>query len=484
MRRPVNRNLLLFLTVLLLFAVRSGGAHAAADPVERQYQEVLKRYRAALSDPETTHRLRELDQCIAGLREVIRQDTREKLGDRSHYLLGQCYHARYDATRDRDDFRSAMENYRSVVQKHHESPLADDAQYLIGVMTLNEDPSQAYIEFAKVGIFFPGGDMHRKSSQMTTKLQKSLQEERRAKKPEAVGRGSRKTPAAQSGGARSAGDAATAKSISGKGAPGSKGKPASASPRAGVAGRKTGPSMPSLACQFGLEVRRIVIDPGHGGKDKGASGPNGLHEKDLTLAIARELKKAIERKTGCEVILTRTDDRFMSLEDRTAFANKHKADLFISIHTNAHEDKTRRGTETYFLNLAKDKESARVAALENAASQKKMSDLEGILRELMRNTKISESSRLARDVQANIVHKVRPQYRELRDLGTKQAPFFVLVGAEMPSILVETAFITNDAEERLLKDKSFQRSVAAGISGGIESYVRKMHGYARIGDRS
>jgi N-acetylmuramoyl-L-alanine amidase len=484
MRPPVNRILLVLVTILLAFAAFGGAAHSAGGPVEQQYKEVLKKYRAALSDRETTHRLGELDQCIASLGQVIREDAGEKLGDRSHYLLAQCRHARYDATRSREDFRSALENYKIVVQKYHDSSLADDAQYLMGVLYLNEDPSQAYIEFAKVGIFFPGGDMHRKSSEMTAKLQKSLQADREAQKGRTACSNPAKKAGTKTGAAGAAGKEAAAKSTSAKGASRSKSTGSRPSAKAEEACPPGRSSMPSLARQLGLDVRRIVIDPGHGGKDKGASGPNRVYEKDLTLSIARELKKVIEQKTKCDVFLTRTDDRFVSLEDRTAFANAQKADLFISIHTNAHEDKTRRGTETYFLNLAKDKESARVAAFENASSQKKMSDLEAILRDLMRNTRINESSRLAKDVQANIVNNLKPRYKDMRDLGTKQAPFYVLVGAEMPSILVETAFITNDREEHLLKDRDFQKNVAAGISGGVESYIRKMRSYAQSGDKS
>lgn len=483
MRPPANRIVFFLLTALLAFAAFGGIAICAGAPVDQQYKEVLKRYRAALSDPETKHRLAELDQCILGLAQVIREDAGEKLGDRSHYLLGQCWHARYDATRRRDDFRSALDNYKIVVQKYHDSSLADDAQYLMGVLYLNEDPAQAYIEFAKVGIFFPGGDMHRKSSAMTAKLQKSFQDERKAQKGAACPSPA-KTAGTKPGTAGSAGRETASKSASAKGASRSKPAGGGTSVKAEEPCPPGRSSMPSFARQLGLDVRRIVIDPGHGGKDKGASGPNRVYEKDLTLSIARELKKVIQQRTKCEVFLTRTDDRFLSLEDRTAYANAQKADLFISIHTNAHEDKTRRGTETYFLNLAKDKESARVAALENASSQKKMSDLEAILRDLMRNTKINESSRLAKDVQSNMVSSLKPRYKDLRDLGTKQAPFYVLVGAEMPSILVETAFITNDREENLLKDRDFQKNVAAGISGGVESYIRKMRSYARAGEKS
>lgn len=246
----------------------------------------------------------------------------------------------------------------------------------------------------------------------------------------------------------------------------------------------TGAVKESLARQLGLGVKRIVLDPGHGGKDKGASSPNGIHEKDITLALARELQKVLQAETGCEVLLTRNRDRYLSLEERTAIGNARKADLFISIHTNAHQDSSIGGIETYFLNFSKDKESARVAAMENATSTRKISDLETIIRDLMLNTKIKESSQLAAMVQSRTVRGIRTRYDGLRNLGTKQAPFYVLVGAEMPAILIETAFITNPKEEKLLKDKQFRHNLAKAIASGIKSYIKQGKSFASAGERS
>ncbi|NLI82921.1 MAG: N-acetylmuramoyl-L-alanine amidase, partial [Deltaproteobacteria bacterium] len=197
---------------------------------------------------------------------------------------------------------------------------------------------------------------------------------------------------------------------------------------------------------------------------------------------AKILKRVLEEKTGCEVSLTRTRDTFLSLEERTAIANARKADLFISIHTNAHEDKTLRGIETYFLNLAKDKESARVAAFENATSAKKISDLEKILHDLMLNTKVNESRQLAKEVHKSIVKGLKADYSDIKDLGTKQAPFYVLLGAEMPSILIESSFITNELEAGRLKDRAYQESIAKAICGGVESYIQQMRTFAQVGD--
>jgi len=227
----------------------------------------------------------------------------------------------------------------------------------------------------------------------------------------------------------------------------------------------------SLARQLGLGIKKIVLDPGHGGKDHGATGINGLREKDLTLKFARILAERIEKQLGLEVVLTRERDEFIPLEERTAIANTKCADLFISIHANAHKDPGLTGVETYFLNLATDAEAMRVAARENATSTKNMSDLQVILNDLMLNSKITESSRLGAKVHRSMVGRLKKRYKSIRDLGVKQAPFYVLIGANMPSILVELGFISNKQEESRLRNKSYQDQLADGIIEGIKVYV-------------
>jgi len=230
----------------------------------------------------------------------------------------------------------------------------------------------------------------------------------------------------------------------------------------------------SLAKQLALGVRRVVIDPGHGGKDFGAPGYlRGVHEKDVVLQIAKRLAKKIKSELGLEVILTRTSDRFLTLEERTAFANTKSADLFISIHTNASRDRRAYGLETYFLNLATDEEAIRVAAMENATSTKNISDLQKILFDLMQNAKINESSRLAAYVQSAMVGHLRnKRYTRVKSKGVKQAPFYVLLGAQMPSILIETAFISNPRECKRLVNPKFQERIAEGVVQGIRKYIK------------
>ena len=229
----------------------------------------------------------------------------------------------------------------------------------------------------------------------------------------------------------------------------------------------------SLAQQLGLGVRTIVIDPGHGGKDPGAIA-FGVKEKDVVLKISKKVAKILKETYGYEVVLTRSKDIYIPLEERTAIANTHKSDLFISIHINAHSDQTKGGIETYFLNLATDANAMRVAARENATSTHSIGELQDILDTLMKNSKIDESSRLARFVQTNLVsglgHKFRP-----RDLGVKQAPFYVLIGAEMPAILAEISFLTNPEEAKLLQNEQYLDKVAEQLAKGIVAYVDHHH---------
>ena len=227
----------------------------------------------------------------------------------------------------------------------------------------------------------------------------------------------------------------------------------------------------SLARQLGLSVRKVVIDPGHGGKDQGASGITGLKEKDLTLKVAKLLKSKIEKQLGLEVVLTRDKDVFLTLEERMAKANTEAADVFISIHANAHSSASVHGFETYILNIATDKEAMKVAARENAATTKSMSDLQVILSDLMLNSKIAESGALGSKVHKAAVRRLKNKYKSFKDLGVKQAPFYVLIGANMPSILVEMGFISNKTEEERLKSEKYIEHLTDGIIDGVKQYV-------------
>ncbi len=227
----------------------------------------------------------------------------------------------------------------------------------------------------------------------------------------------------------------------------------------------------TLAQQLGLGVQSIILDPGHGGKDPGAMA-FGLKEKDIVLNLAKKLAPVLKNKLGCQVLLTRDKDVFIPLEERTAIANTSGADLFISLHVNAHSSNDIHGLETYFLNLSTSAEAMRVAARENATSTHQMSDLQDILSDIMSNSKIDESSRLAEFVHNSILDGMKGgEHNAIKNLGVKQAPFYVLIGAEMPAILLELAFISNRADADNLINDQFIEKVAEQITNGIIKYV-------------
>jgi N-acetylmuramoyl-L-alanine amidase len=219
----------------------------------------------------------------------------------------------------------------------------------------------------------------------------------------------------------------------------------------------------------------VVIDAGHGGKDPGAIGPSGLMEKDVVLDIARRLRERMQQELQWRVTLTRDSDIFIPLEERTAIANAKGADLFVSIHANSAERPDAHGIETYFLDLASDEQSMRVAARENATTMSKVSDLQRILRDLQMTSKRNESSLLAGSVQQALVQAPKGG-KNGRDLGVKHAPFLVLMGAEMPSILVETGFVSNPGEERKLADPKYRAQAARAIFEGIKEYFITANG--------
>ncbi len=227
-----------------------------------------------------------------------------------------------------------------------------------------------------------------------------------------------------------------------------------------------------IARQLALGVRTIVIDPGHGGSDPGAPGYfKNVWEKDIVLKLAKKLAVVLRDRLKCNVTLTRSTDKKLTLEERTAIANTKRADLFISLHCNAAKNRRLRGIETYILNLATDDQAIAVAARENATSRKNISDLEYILSDLMKHAKIEESTRLANVVQTSFVKGMKKKYDKINNLGVKQAPFYVLLGARMPSILVEASFLSNKTECKRLMTDSYQAQIAQSIADGVEKYI-------------
>jgi N-acetylmuramoyl-L-alanine amidase len=253
--------------------------------------------------------------------------------------------------------------------------------------------------------------------------------------------------------------------------PGADGKPAANPP---VKPPEPLPSGYSMARQLGLGVRTIVLDPGHGGADPGCIGQSGLEEKTITLDVSLALKKMLVEKAGLNVILARESDILVPLERRTVIANQKRADLFISIHVNAHRDRRREGVETFYLNFSPDPAVVELAARENATSTKNMGQMKDIILKIAQNSRVDESRELAARIQKNLLRVLSADNRGIKDLGVKGAPFWVLIGSEMPSILVEISHLSNPGEEARLKTARYRQLAVQGIYDGIMDYVRSL----------
>ena len=232
----------------------------------------------------------------------------------------------------------------------------------------------------------------------------------------------------------------------------------------------------SLIRALGLKIGKIVIDPGHGGHDTGTIGPNGLEEKDLVLEVGRRLGKLLETRLGAEVVYTRKDDTFIPLETRTAIANQERADLFISIHANSSHDSAARGVETYYLNFTSSPEALEVAARENAVSEKSIYELQDLVKKIALKEKIEESREFASDVQQSLHSGLAVKSPDIRDRGVKKAPFIVLIGANMPSILAEISFVSNPSDERHLETSEYRQRIAESLYRGVARYVNGLSG--------
>ena len=232
----------------------------------------------------------------------------------------------------------------------------------------------------------------------------------------------------------------------------------------------------SLIRALGLKIGKIVIDPGHGGHDTGTIGPNGLEEKDLVLEVGRRLGKLLQTRLGAEVIYTRKNDTFIPLETRTAIANQQRADLFISIHANSSQDPEARGVETYYLNFSSSPDALEVAARENAVSEKSIYELQDLVKKIALKDKIEESREFAADVQESLHSGLAAKSPAIRNRGVKKAPFIVLIGANMPSILAEISFVSNPTDEHRLETSEYRQRIAESLYHGIAKYVDGLSG--------
>jgi N-acetylmuramoyl-L-alanine amidase len=237
------------------------------------------------------------------------------------------------------------------------------------------------------------------------------------------------------------------------------------------AAKRTSSGENSLVRALGLKLSRVVIDPGHGGYDQGTEGPHGLLEKDLVLDVAQRLGALIEDRLGAEVIYTRTDDTFIPLEGRTALANEKKADLFLSVHANSSPVPRVAGVETFYLNISGTKDALDVASRENASSQKSIFELTDLIQKIARYDKSEESREFAGRIQTALYAFSARNVPGSKNRGVKSAPFVVLIGANMPSILAEIGFLSNPKEEALLKKPDYRQKLADALCRGVSRYA-------------
>jgi N-acetylmuramoyl-L-alanine amidase len=227
---------------------------------------------------------------------------------------------------------------------------------------------------------------------------------------------------------------------------------------------------------LGLKINRIVIDAGHGGHDSGTLGPGGLEEKDIVLDVALRLGRLLKQRLGADVIYTRSDDTFIPLETRTAIANQAQADLFISVHANSSSDSGARGVEVYYLNFTSSADALEVAARENASSDESIHQLSDLVKKIALQDKINESHAFADDVDQSLYAGLDQGNPGLKDRGVKKAPFVVLIGANMPSILAEISFLTNPDDAAELRDPQYRQRIAESLYRGVSRYVSSLNG--------
>jgi len=230
----------------------------------------------------------------------------------------------------------------------------------------------------------------------------------------------------------------------------------------------------SLTRVLGLKLGRVVIDPGHGGHDQGTRSKTGLLEKDLVLDVSNRLAVLLKERMGADVVLTRDDDTYLALEERTRLANEKKADLFLSIHANSSPAKNVAGVETFYLNFSTGREDLDLATRENASSERSIADLREVVQKIALRAKVDESREFALRIQNSLHSTAVKQNKEAKDRGVKRAPFVVLIGADMPSVLAEIGFLTNSRDESLLKSEEHRDRLAEALYQGIQSYAESL----------
>lgn len=473
---------------ILLGVLALPQASWAGESEIQAYQEARQALLDLIDDARLKRYRDRWEKVIAALDRSAERLPREDLrcaalynGARAHAEMAKVSYLQ----RDREE---ADRRYHALADRCSRSNLADDALYRAAEIHLERDPPRAKGILLALIRRFPQGDMVPLARERLAELEEvepgavAAKPKPEAEKPKAVAAKPKPEAAKPSKEAEKAGSSEV---------PGSH-LPSAAEILAAMEESEGGERLGEIeklieadmpfSVMAGLKIRRVVLDPGHGGKDSGAIGPDGAKEKDLTLAMAKRLRRHLEAM-GLEVFLTREDDRTLSLEDRTRFANEKGADLFLSLHVNAAHNRKAHGIETYTLNLNSDRYAMRLAARENASSERSLGDLQFILADLATKANTDDSVKLAKLVQGKMVSRLRGRHGKdlVRDLGVKQALFFVLVGAKMPAILLETGFISHPEEGKRLQSGTYQEDAMRGVAEGVRQFILDREAIARGG---
>lgn len=434
--------------------------------------------------------------CADAFRKAYEKNPKWRLREAALYRYGVALEGRARVTRSASDARKATSIYEQTARSYSSSALADDALFRAAVVynELLREQKKARVHLEVISRRYARSDHAAAAEQYRERMgkpQKAVSrkaEIRKSKPQKAVSpppKGSSKAvPSVQKGKVASAGKAVPKKA--------EKAKPLNPEPKK-VAPKKAvktslakaqsdrkvqprkapapkeKPIAMDLAAQLGLAVRTIVIDPGHGGRDPGTMH-NGVVEQDVNLDVCKRLRTILEKR-GYKVLMTRDRNKWISLGERVRFGKRSKGDLFVSIHVNAAENKNAHGLETYILDFARSSAVSRLAMIENADSGR-LGDMDKILTEILRGARTAESRRLAERIQKSTLGHLKKKGRNARDGGVKGAPFFVLVGSTMPSVLVELGYCSNKTEAVRLKDPTYRQHLAQGIADGIHSYAR------------
>lgn len=443
--------------IFLLFPNMQKAVFAATSEAKEKYREANAAYIELSRNASLRKDKANWSKVVQKFDDIATEYPESSLAPKALYMEGKIYEQIYGYFSKKNDLKSALGAYKTVIRKYPASTSVPDALFReakVYEVRLGEKKKaiELYHEIVKK---YPRGDISLKARAALNSLEKNKN------------RSEEKAPNMANQECNDLKQKETKQSD----------KTLDRNEDAITADRDDTPSQvtsdqSSATKRIFRKISNIVIDPGHGGRDPGAIGQHGEREKDITLVIGKKLAKRL-RKEGFEVFLTRDEDIFIPLEERTAFANKKKSDIFISIHVNSNPNTSLDGVETYFLNMTKDDYAIKVAATENETTSRSLSDLEFIIKDLMLNSKINESSKFATYVQNSIVSSHKESDHTCQNHGVKQALFFVLVGAQMPAILIETGFITNPMESKLLQKESYQNSIIDGIIQGINAYAHR-----------